>query len=139
MEVEINLWAVLLATLASMVVGSVWYAPPVFGNWWMKAVDLTKEKAEKAGWKPIVISILTSLITAYVLAHVTYLSASFYTDVSFFAAALTSAFWVWLGFTAARIVTHDVFEGRPTKLTALNLAHELVTLLAMGVVIGLMG
>jgi hypothetical protein len=31
---EINYWTVLLATLSSMAVGSIWYAPKVFGTRW---------------------------------------------------------------------------------------------------------
>lgn len=29
---EINWWAVILATLSTMVIGSIWYTPKVFGN-----------------------------------------------------------------------------------------------------------
>ena len=32
MDVEVNYLAVLLAAASSMVVGSIWYAKPVFGN-----------------------------------------------------------------------------------------------------------
>jgi hypothetical protein len=53
--------------------------------------------------------------------------------------AVNTAFWLWLGFTAARFVTHDAFEGRPVKLTVLNAAHEFVTIMVMGLIIGLMG
>ncbi|MET1156149.1 MAG: DUF1761 domain-containing protein, partial [Arthrobacter sp.] len=43
------------------------------------------------------------------------------------------------GFTAARFVTHDAFEGRPAGLTVLNIVHELVTFLVMALIIGLFG
>ncbi|HEY4267070.1 MAG TPA: DUF1761 domain-containing protein, partial [Galbitalea sp.] len=33
---SINYIAVILATLSSMIIGSVWYTPKVFGNYWMK-------------------------------------------------------------------------------------------------------
>src|SRR5690606_39180324 len=39
---EINWWAVILATLSSMVIGSVWYMPKVFGAWWEKAARIEK-------------------------------------------------------------------------------------------------
>jgi hypothetical protein len=139
MEVAINLWAVVLAAASSMVVGSIWYAKPVFGNTWLKLIGKSDKDMAKGGMKPILVTVVVSFITAYVLAHVTYLSYSFFTDSSFFGAALTTAFWVWLGFTAARVITHDAFEGRPMKLTAMTLGHELVTLLVMGAVIGWMG
>jgi sterol desaturase/sphingolipid hydroxylase (fatty acid hydroxylase superfamily) len=138
MEVQVNWLAVLLAMVSSMVVGSVWYAESVFGRAWMKLTKADPSKGKKSDvWKPIVVTMVVSLITAYVLAHVTYLANNFFGN-SFLHDALTTAFWVWLGFTATRLVTHDVFEGRPYKLTAINAAHELVTFLVMGLVIGLL-
>lgn len=49
---------------------------------------------------------------------------------------IVTAVLLWAGFTAARFVTHDAFEGRPTGLTAMNIAHELVTVVVMAVLIG---
>ena len=48
MEVEINWLAVLLAALANMVIGAVWYMPQLFGKEWQKIVGL-KDKDMKAG------------------------------------------------------------------------------------------
>jgi hypothetical protein len=53
-------------------------------------------------------------------------------------AVLTSVI-LWIGFTAARMITHDLFERRNSSLTVLNLAHELVTVVVMGLVIGAFG
>ena len=138
MEVQINMWAVLLALVSSLVVGSVWYARGVFGDIWAKLAKVDMKKSENSAYKPIVITIVVSFITAYVLAHVTYLSNHFFHH-SYLQDALTTAFWMWLGFTAARIITHDVFEGRPHKLTLLTVSHEFVTFMLMGLIIGLMG
>jgi hypothetical protein len=138
MDIQVNAWAVLLAMVSSMIVGSVWYARPVFGNLWIKLAKIDMSKNTGPVWKPIAVTAVVSLITAYVLAHVTYLSNQYFGH-SYLQDALSSAFWMWLGFTAARFVTHDAFEGRPAKLTFLNVSHELVTLLIMGLIIGLMG
>jgi len=70
-----------------------------------------------------------------VLAGASYISWEFY-EGSFFTAAVVTAVLLWIGFTAARMITHDAFEGRPSALTTLNLAHELVTILVMAVIIG---
>ena len=138
MEVQVNYLAIVLAMLSSMVVGSIWYARGVFGNTWIKLAKIDMKKNTGPVWKPIVVTAVVSLITAYVLAHVAYLSNQFFHH-SFLQDAVTTAFWLWLGLTAARFVTHDAFEGRPVKLTVLNCTHELVTLLLMGVIIGLFG
>lgn len=136
-NIEVNYLAVLLAALSTMVVGSIWYTPKVFGGAWMSLAGLKQKDLEKNGMWPIAITLVVSLITAYVLAHVAYLSNSFFGN-SFLQDSLTTAFWVWLGFTAARFITHDAFEGRRKKLTLLNISHELVTFVVMGLIIGLM-
>jgi hypothetical protein len=138
MEVHVNYLAVVLAMVSSMIIGSIWYARGVFGNTWIKLAKIDMKKDKGSMFRPIAITLVVSLITAYVLAHVTYLSNQFFHH-SFLQDAVTTAFWLWLGLTAARFITHDAFEGRPAKLTILNCAHELVTLLVMGVIIGALG
>jgi hypothetical protein len=137
MEVLVNWWAVILATLASMIVGWIWYSKSVFGGSWMKMVGKSDKDLQKLGMQPMVVALVVSFITAYVLAHVIYLSNAFFHN-SFLQDALSTAFWLWLGLVAARMITHDSFEGRPAKLTLLSISHELVTLLAMALVIGLL-
>lgn len=140
MEVEINYWAVLLAGLSSMVVGAVWYTPAVFGKAWAKMAKV--DIAKKIGVSESVIiyglAFAASLITAYVLAHVTFLSHYFFSH-SYLEDALATAFWLWLGFTAMRFLVHDLFEGRRKLLTLLNVAHEFFTIMIMALIIGVMG
>ena len=138
MDVNVNMLAVLVSVFSSMVVGMIWYNKRVFGIQWMKLVDMTDKKVKEGSFKAIGISILASFITAYILAHVTYLSNRFFQH-SFFQDALTTAFWMWLAFTAARITIHDAFEKRPVKLTLLTIGNEFVTLMVMGLIIGLFG
>lgn len=138
MDVQINMVAVLLAALSSFVVGMVWYAKPLFGNAWSRMTGMTEDK-QKAGMGPAMFkALVAALLTAYVLAHVTYISQSFF-GVSFMESALNTAFWLWLGIAATTIVVHDAFEQRPMKLTAINAGNQLATLLAMGLVIGWLG
>jgi len=91
-------------------------------------IDMSKNKGPV--WKPIVITAVVSLITAYILAHVTFLSNEFFGH-TYLQDALSTAFWLWLGFVAARFITHDAFESRPMQLTVLNIAHEFVTIMIM--------
>ena len=131
----INYIAVLLATLSSMVVGSIWYTPKVFGNYWMKKSGVTPSGNSKDAIRPIVITLIVSFITAWVLAGASAIAWHFYGG-SFLWSAIVTGVTLWAGFTAARFITHDAFEGRPTSLTVLNIAHELVTLVIMGLIIG---
>lgn len=140
MEVEINYWAVLLAALSSMVVGSIWYLPALFGKSWAKLARVDTKKKIKGSESAVIFgsTFVASLVTAYVLAHVTYLSHYFFSN-SFLQDALSTGFWLWLGLTAARILVHDLFEGRRKLLTLLNTGHEFMTIMMMALIIGFMG
>lgn len=140
MEVTVNYWAVLVAALLSMAVGSLWYARNGFGNMWAKLAKINlnrKVKASEMTWL-LVGALVASLVTAYVIAHMSFIAHKFFGN-TFVWDAVSTSFWLWLGLVATRLYVHDSFESRPWKLTVLNAAHELVTILAMGLVIGLMG
>jgi Protein of unknown function (DUF1761) len=132
---HINYLAVIAATLSTMVVGSIWYAPKVFGNYWMKAAGVKPSGRASDAVGPIIATVLVSFVTAWVLAGAVYLS-QFYYHGSFLANSLITAGVLWAGFTAARFVTHDAFDRRPSGLTILNISHELVTVLIMALIIG---
>ena len=137
MDVQVNWIGVLGAAVASMVVGMIWYGP-LFGARWQKLVKLTDKDMKEDAGKAIAMAFALSLLTAYVLAHVAYLSHYFF-DNSFLEDSLMTAFWLWLGIAFTRTLTHDAFERRPMDLTVMNAGNQLVTLLAMGLVIGLVG
>jgi len=139
MSVDVNYLALFLAAVSSMVVGSIWYMPAVFGKAWMRlsGVKMQKMGGSQAGMT-YGLTFVASLVTAFVLAHVSFIANKFYGN-SFLSDTVQTAFWLWLGFTAARILVHDLFEFRWKKLTLLNSAHELVTVLVMALIIGGMG
>lgn len=131
----INYIAVVLATVSSMIVGAIWYTPKVFGDYWMKKSGVSPSGNAKDAIRPMVVTVLVSFVTAWVLAGAAWISFDFYGG-PFLVNALVTAAILWAGFTAARFVTHDQFDGRPAGLTVLNCAHELVTVLVMAVIIG---
>lgn len=138
MTIDINWWAVVLAAVSSMVVGSLWYMPATFGKVWMR---LAKVKPDRSKLGPADMIwmygsvFVASLATAYILAAATFLAQQFTHD-SYLRDALTMALWLWFGFTAARMYVHDTFEGRRKKLTLLNAAHEFVTVMVMALILG---
>lgn len=138
MEVDINWLAVLLAGLSSMIVGSIWYTPAVFGTVWQKLAKIDDKKLQTGFARNIVITVGMSLLTAFVLAHVSAISRVYF-DVSPLEAALSTAFWLWLGISLTTVVVHDVFEHRPAKLTFLTVGNQFFTILLMGLIIGLFG
>ena len=136
MEVQVNNVAVLVATLSSMVIGAWWYAPAGFGNHWSEMTGVTQEKMKESGNYGMVLAVVRSFLTAYILAHMVFLSHYFFNN-SFLMDSLRTGFFVWLGFVALPMAMRDAFEGRRKKLTALNVANEFVIIMVMALVIGL--
>lgn len=140
MGIEVNYLAVVSAAVAAMVVGFVYYSPFVLGKPWMKLMGLTSESV-KAAQREMAriygISFVLALVTGYVLYHIMSLSMAFfnYNPVS---TGLTSGFWVWIGFVMPVQLTEVLFSKKPVKLFGINTGYQLVSLLAMGVVIGLL-
>ncbi len=138
MEVEVNLLAVFLAAVAAMIVGMVWYAKPVMGAEWMKLAKVDEKKSKKEGPKAMVVMFVLALLAAYVLAYLTFTVGLVTQESSFLTAALKTSVMVWVGFFLYQHVTGAMFEQRPPKLLAINAPNSLITLLAMGLVIGLL-
>lgn len=130
--IDINYWAVLVAAIAGMAIGAIWYSV-LFGKKWMELMNLDEKKMEvmkeKAKWS-YVWGFLTLLVTAYVLAHIVD-----YTEATTWLAGLQAGFWVWLGFVATIMLGSVLWEGKPVKLYLIGTAHELVNLLVMGVIL----
>lgn len=136
MDVQINYVAVVLAAAAAMIVGWVWYAPQVFGDTWIKLAKINP----KTGNMPWAMgsALISSLVMAYVLAHMAYLAHVFYNN-SFLSDTLLTAFWIWLGFQVFRSFMHDQFNQRRKLESLIHAGNDLAAIMAMALVIGVMG
>ncbi|MCA9325372.1 DUF1761 domain-containing protein [Candidatus Saccharibacteria bacterium] len=137
MEVVVNYWAVLFAALSSMVVGSLWYSPAVFGKTWEKTFKQNKKRAKKEMPLVMFVTLVASLLMAYILAHVAYLANQFFGN-SFLQDTMTTAVFLWLGFSVPAILG-GLFEQRRKAAMMLQIGNVLVTLEVMALIIGLMG
>ena len=133
-DVIINWWAIIVSTIAAMIIGAIWYMPAVFGKAWMAATGRTMEQIQSEGSpaKAYAWTTLLYLIQAFVLAHVLYAYGAF--DVP---GGLEGALWMWLGFVMPIFAMSSLFEKKPWKLFWINSLHHLVVLLAMGVILAL--
>lgn len=138
--IEVNYLAVLLAGVASMVVGFVWYSPLLFAKPWMKLMGYTEKSIKEdqaAMGKTYAVSFVVALVTAYVLYHVMVMSENYF-HYPMLQTGLTSGFWMWLGFVAPVQLTDVLFGKKKLNLFYINTGYQLVTLLAMGAVLGIM-
>ena len=127
-QVEVNIFAVIVATVWTMVLGSLWYSKALFGNIWMED---SKVEMKKAG---AVKAYLLTAVGAFVLAYVTALFIGLL-NVTTIQGGVQTGFWIWLGFVATTSLVHHVFEGKPIRLYILNAGYHLVELLVMGAIL----
>jgi len=65
---EINFSALIVAALATLPIGFIWYNPKVFGTIWMKETGMTEEKAKGANMAKVFgLTILFAFFMAFIL------------------------------------------------------------------------
>lgn len=121
---------IVLATIAAMVIGSIWYAKPVFGKKWQQLVGLKDKDMKSGAAKAMVIMLVMALVSAFVLQRFLVIASP-----HSYVEALKVAFWIWLGFVVTYSVGSGMFEKRPPMLIVLNIGNQLVTLLAMSAIL----
>ncbi len=132
-ETEVNLVAVLVAAIANMAIGFLWYSPALFGAHWMKLMGFTKKSMEKAKGKmgPMyAIAFVGTLVMGYVLAVLVNTM-----QVLTLAEGLQLGGLLWLGFVATVQMTEVIFGGKKWMLFVINTGYQLATILAMSTIL----
>ncbi len=126
---ELNYWAVLLASLSTFLLGGIWYSPAVFGKAWMKENGFTEEGMKNSNMVKIFgLAFVLALISAVNLAM--FLGPE--KDV------IMGAVWGFaagFGWVATFVGTHYLFERKSFKLFLINAGYSVVALMIMGVII----
>jgi hypothetical protein len=125
----VNWWHVIVAAIAAMVIGSVWYMPMVFGKAWMSDLGKKSDGMGMPGPAMIVMAI-GSLVMAYVMAQFV-----IKLDLTTLKDGLMLGFWIWLGFNAAYLVGMTMFENRTWRLFLINSGNMLVTYLVVAAIL----
>ncbi len=124
---NISWLAVIVAVVANMVLGFLWYGP-LFGKAWLAAVDKKEDELTQSPTMYIV-PVLTSLIGAIVLWNVMQATGL---------GGIMAAFWMWLGFIALTNLTNNLFRGYSTTLWALEAGNHLVSFGLTGLILDLL-
>jgi len=125
---SINLLAVLVAAIFSMILGGLWYSPLLFGNMWMKLAKIKPNTDQMA--KSYIAGFLASLITMYVLANVLN-----YAGVGSVTSGISVGFLVWIGFFVTTALGTILWEGKSPKLFAINIGYSFVNIIVASIII----
>ena len=132
----VNLWSVLVAAIATMVVGFLWYSPMLFARPWMVAMGYDPEdkvkiqEMQKSAGKSYAISFVASLVSAFVLGKIIRETR---VDTALDGTIVGLA--IWLGFVTTVQLTAKLFGNQSTKLYLINTGYQLVCYLAMGAIL----
>lgn len=132
MDITINYWAVLVAAIVNMIVGTVWYGP-VFGKTWRRLIGFTEESMKNmplTAPQAMFGGSITSLLMSYVLAHFAFIAGAVSASDAF-----ELAFWIWLGFFFTTSASVFLWEGKSYQLFLFNAAEQLVALVGMALVL----
>jgi len=133
---SLNYVAILVAAIATMVVGFLWYSPILFAKPWMREMgydpnDKAKtQEMQKTAGPAYAGSFVASLLSAFTLALV--LHAMHAENLHH---GLMLGFHVWLGFVATVQFTGALFMKQSMKLFAINTGYQLVCYLVMGAIL----
>jgi hypothetical protein len=126
---NLNWVEVIVAGVAGVVIGFIWYLPMVFGRRWAAGAGRELPAAGETSALLYLGGVVQALIVAYVLALLAAgVGATGLTD------HLVLAFLVWLGFVATASINVVMYEGRSLEYWSINAGYALVTLLVMGAV-----
>ena len=134
MLAEVNYLAILVATVASFILGMLWYSPLMFGNIWLKLMGFSPAKIKagkkKGMGKVMFFAFLGTLVSSYILAQ--FLKIANAVTIK---DGLQVGFLIWLGFTATTMLGSVLWEGKPVKLYLINAAHGLTSLLVASAIL----
>jgi hypothetical protein len=128
---DINFWAVLIAALTKVVIGSFWYSPVILGRSWMRENGFTEEDFKKG--HPIWLMAILSLFFAFVAALA---MAFFISPYSGFASgaglgAVVSIFWI-----SASKANTTLYENYSLRHYFIHAGYDICSFVAMGAILG---
>jgi len=130
---NVNWLAVLVAFVASNVLGMLWFSA-LFGKAWIKTLGRSAKelaKMKKSSGRSMVIGAIGTLVTVFVLGAVLR-----YTEATAPMHGAMVGFWVWLGFVAPVMMGPVIWSRTSTwKRYVIEASYQLVNLAMLGAIL----
>jgi len=131
---DVNVLAVVASAVAAMLVGFVWFSPPLFEMTWLAEIGRSREQVQADSPVKYLVGFVGALLEAYILAGLIDIMGG--ASVS---RGVLVAVVIWVSFVATTSAANFAFAGRSFRLWLLENGNHLITLLVMGVILGAMG
>jgi hypothetical protein len=136
---SINVWAVLVSGVLSMVLGFIWYGP-LFGKKWMEICGVDKldmeRRAEmmKGVWKLYITQFLLTLFQVWVLAW-------YVQTISALSSPVHTAFSMWIAFVMPTVAGSAMWNNDSGKVSwarfLIQTGFQLVLFIMVGFILGM--
>ena len=128
-----NWLAIIIAVIANMVIGTLWYGTWAFGKSWMKLSGHTMGEGMQAG--PLyALTALAALVQAITMSWFVG-----QTGAHSGSAGAIVGLYVGLGFIASAMFAEVLFAGRHPRLYAITAGYSVVAAIVQGAIIGFLG
>ena len=132
-DLQVNFLGVLVAGIATMAVGFLWYSPFLFGKLWVAASGLTEAQIAECKKKKMVSTYAIGFVNGLVMSAVLGVLMNLVLVENVVDSVILTGL-VWLGFVLTLMIGGILWEGKKPKLVMINAGYYLVTLLVSGLV-----
>jgi len=125
--------AIIVATVAAMIIGFIWYGNWGFGKSWMALAGRPMGEGQRPG--PLyALTALAALVECIALSW--FISTTGYRTG---AGGAIIGLYAGLGFVATAMFSEVIFAGRPPRLYAINAGYQVFQAVVLGAIIGYLG
>jgi len=125
---ELNIWAILVASILNMFIGALWYSKPLFGTQWMSALGFKEDEPGASPWTFALVFLLGLIIAVFM--------AMFLQGAEGALEGLIYGAVIGVGFVIPTMLTHYLMEKRKAGLMWIIAGHELLLFLVYGALLG---
>jgi hypothetical protein len=125
---ELNIWAILVASVLNMLIGALWYSKSLFGNQWLNYLGLKDNAPSSSVWTLVIVYVLGLIIAV--------LMAMFLQDAEGAKEGIFYGAVIGLGIVIPTILTHYLMEQRKAGFMFIIAGHELLLFLVYGALLG---
>ena len=124
---DLNIWALVGAVLANLIIGKIWYSSFAFGKLWMRASGVSAEELQKACKKtPFLSALFGACLMTLVMTYFVFMLGMVTVSQGIQFAAL-----VWLGFRVSPALPDFLYCKRPWSLFLIQMGHSLIVMAVM--------
>lgn len=128
---NVNVLAVVASGVAAMAIGFIWFSPPLFERTWLAEIGRARDQVAADSPVKYLVGFIGALLEAYILAALLNIMGGPSVSLGVLVAVV-----IWVSFVATTSASNFAFAGRSFRLWMVENGNHLVTLLAMGVILG---